>query len=57
MIMGDISDAMLNGDACQFCGVAMEGGNGDPQTCALCRYATLKAPKPLDTDKSKVDAP
>lgn len=34
--MGDIADAMLDGDLCQCCGVYMEGGNGYPQTCAAC---------------------
>ena len=34
------------GERCQFCGAAMEGGDGNPQTCASCRHETLKAPKP-----------
>lgn len=47
-MMGDISDAMLDGDQCQFCGAAMEGGDGNPQTCASCRHETRRAPKPLE---------
>ena len=31
MTVGDIADAMLDGDLCQCCGVYMEGGNGYPQ--------------------------
>jgi hypothetical protein len=34
--MGDVADAMLDGDLCQCCGVYMEGGNGYPQTCPSC---------------------
>jgi hypothetical protein len=47
MILGDITDAMLDGDQCQCCGAHMEGGYGDPQTCSSCRHETLMAPKPL----------
>lgn len=46
-MIGDISDAMLDGDQCQFCGAAMEGGDGNPQTCASCRHETRRAPKPV----------
>jgi hypothetical protein len=28
MILGDITNAMLDGDQCQCCGVYMEGGSG-----------------------------
>jgi hypothetical protein len=34
--MGDIADAMLDGDLCQCCGEYMEGGDGYPRTCAAC---------------------
>lgn len=34
--MGDIADAMLDGDLCQCCGEYMEGGVGYPQTCRAC---------------------
>jgi hypothetical protein len=34
--MGDVADAMLEGDLCQCCGEYMEGGAGYPQTCAAC---------------------
>lgn len=50
MIMGNISDAMLDGDLCQFCGVYMEGGNGWPQTCSSCRHETRMAPKPVTSE-------
>ena len=52
--MGDIADAMLDGDLCQVCGVYMENGSGFPQTCASCqremrtfpngRFAKVKFP-------------
>jgi hypothetical protein len=34
--VGDVADAMLDGDLCQVCGVYMAGGAGYPQTCADC---------------------
>jgi hypothetical protein len=37
--MGDVADAMLDGDLCEQCGVYMEGGAGYPQTCSACRRA------------------
>lgn len=38
--MGEIADAILDGDLCQVCGVYMEGGNGYPQTCGGCLHDT-----------------
>jgi len=35
--MGDIADAMLDGDLCQCCGVYMEGGDGYPRSCGACQ--------------------
>ena len=32
--MGDIADAMLEGDLCEGCGEYMEGGSGFPQYCS-----------------------
>jgi hypothetical protein len=43
--MGDIADAMLDGDLCQCCGVYMEGGNGYPQTCASCAREAKNYPQ------------
>jgi hypothetical protein len=34
--MGDIADAILDGDLCQVCGEYMEDGDGFPRTCAGC---------------------
>lgn len=34
--MGDIADAMLDGDLCEGCGVYMPGGAGYPQRCSDC---------------------
>lgn len=34
--MGDIADAMLEGDLCEGCGVYMPGGAGFPQRCSDC---------------------
>lgn len=33
--MGEIADAIIEGDMCQFCGELMEG-EGFPQTCPSC---------------------
>ena len=41
--MGDIADAMLDGDLCQCCGVYMEGGAGFPQTCDSCLRVNTEA--------------
>ena len=41
--MGDIADAMLDGDLCQCCGVYMEGGAGLPQTCDSCLRVNTEA--------------
>jgi hypothetical protein len=43
--MGDIADAMLDGDLCQGCGVYMEGGNGYPQTCPSCQREAKDFPQ------------
>jgi len=34
--MGDISDAMVNGEVCSWCGVFFEGEHGWPVLCAAC---------------------
>lgn len=34
--MGDIADAMIDGDMCQYCGEWIGDGAGYPQTCAAC---------------------
>jgi hypothetical protein len=41
--MGDVADAMLDGDLCQCCGVYMEGGAGYPQTCNACQRNNAEA--------------
>lgn len=51
--MGDIADAMLDGDLCQCCGVYMEGGNGYPQTCGGCQRTFERAGIPSVTPKVK----
>ncbi len=33
--MGEMADAIIEGDMCQLCGELMEG-NGFPQTCETC---------------------
>jgi hypothetical protein len=43
--MGDIADAMLDGDLCQCCGEYMEGGAGYPRTCPGCERASVEAAK------------
>lgn len=36
--MGEIADAILEGDFCQICGVVMdEPGDGYPVTCEGCK--------------------
>lgn len=37
--MGEIADAILNGDMCQSCGVYIEDdeANGFPRDCASCK--------------------
>ena len=36
--MGDIADAILDGDLCEGCGIAFEdSGDGYPRKCAGCR--------------------
>lgn len=52
--MGDIADAMLDGDLCQVCGVYMSGGDGYPQTCAGCLRETRDFP---DGRHAKVKCP
>jgi hypothetical protein len=52
--MGDIADAMLDGDLCQYCGVYMEGGAGYPQTCAGCQREAKDFP---DGRNAKVKCP
>ena len=51
--MGDIADAMLDGDLCQCCGVYMEGGNGYPQTCRACQRADKREGIPVAAAKVK----
>lgn len=34
--MGDVADAILDGDLCQCCGVYMPNSAGVPQTCDAC---------------------
>ncbi len=36
--MGDIADAILDGEFCQYCGELIDGeAPGYPRTCAGCR--------------------
>ena len=35
--MGDVADAILEGDLCQGCGVYIGPGNGYPRWCKQCR--------------------
>ena len=34
--MGEIADAMLNGETCSVCGVMLDGPTGYPRQCAGC---------------------
>ena len=34
--MGEITEGILSGDFCQYCGEYIGGGDGYPQTCAGC---------------------
>lgn len=34
--MGDMADAILDGDFCQECGEYIGGGDGFPRTCVSC---------------------
>ena len=34
--MGEIADAMLDGDLCQYCGVYLGDGDGYPRPCSSC---------------------
>ena len=34
--MGDMADAILNGDFCQICGEFIGPGDGYPVTCPAC---------------------
>lgn len=59
--MGDIADAMLNGDMCEGCGVEMFGGMGFPQRCPACRRDDGEAPtrryKGTPRNKKKLSCP
>ena len=35
--MGDMADAILEGDFCQFCGVYLGVGEGIPRSCTGCK--------------------
>lgn len=34
--MGDVADAILDGDLCQECGVYIGAGHGYPRSCRKC---------------------
>lgn len=34
--MGEIAEAMINGDFCQHCGEYLGEGGGYPRSCAAC---------------------
>lgn len=34
--MGEIADAMLNGELCEWCGSSLDGDSGYPRLCASC---------------------
>lgn len=34
--MGDIADAILDGDFCESCGQYIGDGDGYPQKCSMC---------------------
>ena len=34
--MGEYADLILSGDMCQFCGMMIPNGEGDPRTCKDC---------------------
>ena len=34
--MGEIADAMINGELCEHCGVYLGPGNGYPRVCESC---------------------
>jgi hypothetical protein len=34
--MGEIADAILEGDLCEICGVYLGEGDGFPRTCTGC---------------------
>lgn len=52
--MGDIADAMLDGDLCESCGVYMPGGAGYPQQCSDCARAGSDFPR---ANMAKVKCP
>lgn len=35
--MGEIADAMLNGDMCECCGEYLGEGDGFPRLCGSCK--------------------
>lgn len=35
--MGEIADAMLNGDLCEVCGIYIGEGDGYPRLCDGCQ--------------------
>lgn len=34
--MGDVTDAILDGDVCEICGEWLGDGEGFPQMCSAC---------------------
>lgn len=41
--MGDVADSLINGDACETCGVYFEeSGDGYPRKCGGCRQDQKK---------------
>jgi hypothetical protein len=47
--MGEIADAMLNGEMCEWCGIYLEGEPpGYPQLCSDCQQDELD-----DEDRKK----
>lgn len=52
--MGDIADMILEGLLCQECGTFMEGAEGFPRSCLICRNEQKRAERPpLSLDFSK----
>jgi hypothetical protein len=46
--MGDYAEMILNGDACEVCGVPFldSGGGGFPRSCTRCRADTVRPRQP-----------
>ena len=56
--MGEIADAMLDGDLCEGCGVYLKGESfGVPRRCSACRRFDRQLAEKLTDLKVKVACP